>query len=189
MKNSRAFTLIEVMVVLSILAIIAILAYNFFGNTMKEASIKQATTKVYNDLRVMADAVEMYKIKNGVYPPHYQMGDLVTDGQLKARPIGDVNWALNGGSPADYEIAVNGDVYYDMDGNGIEDFFLTGYFFKQELCEAFNRAYSAPPLNDGTIYDYFSSGPPGKTLPVLAMSDTATFMSSGCIIIWMLEYK
>ncbi len=56
MKNNRAFTLIEVMVVLSILALIAILAYNFFGSTMKEATVSQAATKIYNDLRVISDA-------------------------------------------------------------------------------------------------------------------------------------
>ena len=43
-KKMQGFTLIEVMVVLSILALVAILAYSFFGNTMKSDDMNDATS-------------------------------------------------------------------------------------------------------------------------------------------------
>jgi prepilin-type N-terminal cleavage/methylation domain-containing protein len=67
MRINRAFTLIEVMVVLSILAIIAILAYNFFGNTMKEARLSADATKIYNDLTAIATAYEKIMMETGSY--------------------------------------------------------------------------------------------------------------------------
>jgi prepilin-type N-terminal cleavage/methylation domain-containing protein len=88
MKTKNAFTLIEVMVVLSILAIIAILAYNFFGSTMKEAVRKQRVTKIYNDLRTLSNAYEMYEVQEGV-PPFADLAtypDIMTAGLLKAVP-------------------------------------------------------------------------------------------------------
>lgn len=82
--KKQAFTLIEVMVVLSILSIIAILAYNFFGGTMKEATLKQQVTKLYNDLRVLDDASNEYYRKNGSFPS--VEADIVTAGIIKALP-------------------------------------------------------------------------------------------------------
>lgn len=92
MRKNKGFTLIEVMVVLSILAIIAILAYNFFGNTMKEARLKQQVTKYLNDMRILTDAQEMHFLKFGDYTteegnePTGAGSELVADGILKAVP-------------------------------------------------------------------------------------------------------
>lgn len=66
MKSKNAFTLIEVMVVLSILAIIAILAYNFFGSTIKDARLSQAATKIKNDIFVISSGLEKYYMDGGV---------------------------------------------------------------------------------------------------------------------------
>ena len=84
MRRNKGFTLIEVMVVLSILAIIAILAYNFFGSTMKEATLKQQVTKLYNDLRTFDDAAALYFTKNGSHPANIDA--LVSAGIIKAIP-------------------------------------------------------------------------------------------------------
>lgn len=83
MKNNRAFTLIEVMVVLSILALIAILAYNFFGSTMKEATLKQQVTKIYNDMRIIDDAIQLYYMENSTVPT---AAELISSGKLKSFP-------------------------------------------------------------------------------------------------------
>lgn len=85
----RAFTLIEVMVVLSILAIIAILAYNFFGSTMKDASLTTEVVKVHNGLRVLADAHQEYIRKNGQdVPGHLDSNDgsMLTYFDVKSLP-------------------------------------------------------------------------------------------------------
>jgi prepilin-type N-terminal cleavage/methylation domain-containing protein len=84
MKNNRAFTLIEVMVVLSILTIIAILAYNFFGSTMKEAAEKQKSVEIYRALNVLADGFDLYYAKNGTETTFWP--DLLTDGIIKSNP-------------------------------------------------------------------------------------------------------
>lgn len=84
MRSNKAFTLIEVMVVLSILALIAILAYNFFGGTMKEAKLKRDATVIYEGLRAVTDASELYYIKNSAWPAN--LNDLVSGGFLKSVP-------------------------------------------------------------------------------------------------------
>jgi len=132
MKNSRAFTLIEVMVVLSILALIAILAYNFFGGTMKEATLKQQTTKTYNDLRVVVDAMDLYYIKNGAYPG--STADLVTDGYLKSLPTG------LGTLPISIQKAM-----YDSTGTATKDDVVRigGGGISDDQCKAYNDAYTS----------------------------------------------
>lgn len=82
--NRKAFTLIEVMVVLSILAIIAILAYNFFGGTMKEATLKNNAVKFWRAATILDAATSEYYRKNGSYPAN--TGDLVSAGIIKAVP-------------------------------------------------------------------------------------------------------
>lgn len=86
--DKRAFTLIEVMVVLSVLAIIAILAYNFFGGTMKDATLTQQVTKIKRDLQTISDAIILYEsrglgtISNVDADPSL----LVSTGVLKSLP-------------------------------------------------------------------------------------------------------
>lgn len=147
MQAKKAFTLIEVMVVLSILAIIAILAYNFFGGTMKEAKTSQSVTKIFNDLRNLADANTLYNMKNGedivtagaaslvVTPNATAVSKFLGDGGLKAIPTpiqtGSANYSIEAagynviGSPT----AANDDVlFFDHP--------------TEDVCLAYNKRYS-----------------------------------------------
>ena len=138
--NKKAFTLIEVMVVLSILAIIAILAYNFFGGTMKEAKLKQQVTKIYNDMRTISDAMELMMIKE---PSQVGNGNktttLVANGYLKSLPTMDDSACF--GSCNAYQAYY---LYDDMDGNGAtnKDGAVELYRVTEEICDAVNAQYS-----------------------------------------------
>lgn len=148
MRKNKGFTLIEVMVVLSILALIAILAYNFFGSTMKEAQIKQKTTQIFNDLRVVSDACELFYNKTGSWPTDVDGNDLVNAGIIKAMPS-DI-W-LNIGE--------------DKGGPTTDpDLFVAHWSSDQvmpDVCKAFNAAYSQTIGNAEaamTVQDNLASG-------------------------------
>lgn len=135
--SQQAFTLIEVMVVLSILARVAVLAYSYFGSTLREAKLTQRVTQIYETLRVLSDAEETHYMKYGSYAPAgYGAGDwgfagLVDKGILKTLP--EVNWiwadlADYGGPTAAADYAVF--LYDDTDPNRVA------------VCQEFNRRYS-----------------------------------------------
>lgn len=65
MKNTRGFTIVElliVIVVIAILAAITVVAYNGIQNRAND-------TAVQNDLASLAKQFELYKVDNGTYPP------------------------------------------------------------------------------------------------------------------------
>lgn len=85
MKVSRqsGFSLLELMVVIVILGILAtIVIPNVFGN--REQAERQ---KVVSDLTALENAMEMYRLDNGVYPTTEQGLDaLVNEAQSEPRP-------------------------------------------------------------------------------------------------------
>ena len=149
MKNRHAFTLIEVLVVLSILALIAILSYNFFGSTMQDAIMKQTLTKTFNDMRIINDAHDAYYAKHRAKPAN--ISDLVTDGQLKSLPVPAAEVVSFCGGTAVYRFENWG----DGDGNGIDDYMVTMDCKPSvDHCLGFNEAYTSLGRNawyvDGT---------------------------------------
>jgi type II secretion system protein G len=66
--NKRSgFTLIELLIVVAIIAILAAIAVpNFL-----EAQTRAKVSRVRNDLRTLATAMESYCVDNSKYPPHY----------------------------------------------------------------------------------------------------------------------
>lgn len=89
-KSQNGFTLIEVLVVLSLLALIAILAYNLFGNTMKDASYTAAATQIHKELTSLDAAMDEWSRINdgeayGAVIPADKI--LLQDGVIKASPI------------------------------------------------------------------------------------------------------
>lgn len=141
-RPRSAFTLIEVMVVLSILAITAVLAYNYFGGTMREASVTQRAARVYNDLRVLSAAMERYAMDNGgAWPPRQAdgMAALVDGGYLKGALTPDPDTTTAGTDTYD--------VYPDWDDIGgpsaATDDVVEIYGVEPEVCIEFARRYSA----------------------------------------------
>ncbi len=65
-ETHRAFTLIELLIVVAIIAILAAIAVpNFL-----EAQTRSKVSRVKNDLRVLATGLESYAVDNNQYPPH-----------------------------------------------------------------------------------------------------------------------
>ncbi len=64
MKNNKAFTLIELLIVVAIIAILAAIAVpNFL-----EAQVRSKVSRVKSDLRTLATGMESYYVDNNAYP-------------------------------------------------------------------------------------------------------------------------
>jgi len=73
--HPRAFTLIELLIVVAIIAILAAIAVpNFL-----EAQMRAKVSRERSDLRTLATALETYRIDNPRYPPH---GEILSDGTV-----------------------------------------------------------------------------------------------------------
>jgi type II secretion system protein G len=77
MEKRKAFTLIELLIVVAIIAILAAIAVpNFL-----EAQTRAKISRVKSDMRSMATATEAYRVDNTQYPawglPYYEMGNIM----------------------------------------------------------------------------------------------------------------
>jgi general secretion pathway protein G len=87
--NARGMTLIEVMVVITILGLIASLVGVAVFNQLKKAKVKTACDQI----KVFEDAVKLYKLDNGSFPTTDQgLPILITDGQLETKSIPKDPW-------------------------------------------------------------------------------------------------
>lgn len=85
MPKKNAFTLIEVMVVLSVLAMVAVLAYNFFGSVIKDAKDTQAAASLANDMKNFEFAYSELVRTNGADPANNTINSAaVAAGIIKA---------------------------------------------------------------------------------------------------------
>ncbi|MBD3265309.1 prepilin-type N-terminal cleavage/methylation domain-containing protein [bacterium] len=63
-SSKKAFTLIELLIVVAIIGILAAIAVPNFLN----AQVKAKVSRVYSDLRSLGTAIEMYRVDNNAYP-------------------------------------------------------------------------------------------------------------------------
>ncbi|MDQ6810196.1 MAG: type II secretion system GspH family protein [Verrucomicrobiota bacterium] len=70
MRRERAFTLVEIMIVVAIVALLAVIALPSFLRARERA--RQA--KFLNALRIATGAFEMYAAEHGAYPPDVNRG-------------------------------------------------------------------------------------------------------------------
>lgn len=80
-RSDRGFTIIELLVVLSLIMILVTLAMNNYRNSILTA--KEATLK--SNLVRMRDAIDQYYADKGSYPASIQA--LVSDGYMRAIPM------------------------------------------------------------------------------------------------------
>ena len=66
MSRAEAFTLIELLIVVAIIAILAAIALPNF----MEAQVRAKTSRMRSDLRTLTTAVEAYHVDHNHYPPH-----------------------------------------------------------------------------------------------------------------------
>lgn len=180
--KTKAFTLIEVMVVLSILAIIAILAYNFFGGTMRDASMKQAATQLYRALQTIDDGATLEEIKTGQTWASYDLEDLVTAGHIKSVPTPPSASICDGACGGMYSFMFV-DGYEDYDNNGqSDDVFIIGDL-SHEFCGIFSDTHGLQGMYDKALNGNTWSG--WTPEPVAIWKYTAT----GCEIHFIHKYN
>lgn len=101
LRARRGFTLLEMMIVISLIGILAAVAVPSFVDVTNEAKI----ARIQADLSTIGSAVEIYNAKNGKYPSN--ISDLVsssgTAGYLRSKPESP-------SGAGDYEIGANGEV-------------------------------------------------------------------------------
>jgi prepilin-type N-terminal cleavage/methylation domain-containing protein len=161
MKTTHAFTLIEVMVVLSILAIIAILAYNFFGSTMKQAAVSSQATQIYRDMLAIDTAYNLAAIKTGSHwetavqvTPITNIPTIINDGGLKAVPT-----PPQGAYDPDeyfiwgYEYDLLGNTVFDFGGpSTAKDLTVALFGVTRDVCLELNTKYSSVGATMLTTY-------------------------------------
>ena len=81
MRRDRGFTLIELMIVMSLIVILASISLTLYGNSVTRA--KEATLK--EDLFRMRDAIDQYYADKNRYPSSLE--ELVSDKYLRSVPI------------------------------------------------------------------------------------------------------
>lgn len=92
-KGNQGFTLIELLISLIVIGMIVALLVGLFGNPVSDASVKQAATKIADDMRTIDDASQQLLTKNTVEANGFVDAvdataghGLVTTGMLKAAP-------------------------------------------------------------------------------------------------------
>jgi prepilin-type N-terminal cleavage/methylation domain-containing protein len=161
-KTTRAFTLIEVMVVLSILAIIAILAYNFFGSTMKQAAVSSQATQIYRDMLAIDTAYNLAAMKTGAHwevsapavTPITNISTIIDDGGLRVVPTPPQNaydpdeyftWG--------YEYGLLGNNVWDFGGpSTAKDLTIALFGVTRDVCQELNTKYSSVGATMPTTY-------------------------------------
>ena len=68
--STRAFTLIELLIVVGIIAILAAIAIP----NMLEAQVRAKVSRAKSDMRTIATALESYAVDNNKYPPNFDSG-------------------------------------------------------------------------------------------------------------------
>ena len=94
-KRKSGFTLVEIMIVVSIIGLLAVIAIPSFQKARRKAQI----VRVANDLRVFSDAFQEYAMYRGKYPPDTHnilpagMDDYIRVDQWDADALGGhYNW-------------------------------------------------------------------------------------------------
>ena len=105
MKTSKGFTLIEIMIAISIVALFTVVPVLLYNNTLKKAR----DDKRRADLGKVGIALESYKTENGEYPPNLE--DLVTQGFIEEVPEDPREGTTTGSFIFDYVYATDGITY------------------------------------------------------------------------------
>lgn len=112
MNTGKAFTLIELLIVVAIIGILAAIAVPNFLNAQVRAKLAQAR----GDMRALATAVEMYGIDHGAYPCDGQEPDCLWNWTWQ-------NWRLT--SPVAYIASIPTDPYVEEEDSASGHYWYT----------------------------------------------------------------
>ena len=123
-RIKRAFTLVEILIVVVILGILAAIVVPQFTNASTEAQAGNAATQ----LQTIRSQIELYRVRhNGNYPDLLanQWADLTGDDYMRAAPV---NPRTNSSTVGAAEAPDVGWVFTDSNGDGIADTITCAYF-------------------------------------------------------------
>lgn len=154
----KGFTLIEVLVVLSILAITAILGYNFLGNAAQEAKTSRDATAIISQAKTISVALEEYQRRFGALPALNSVAAVndfkqavLTAGILRSWPSTDPSWR-NVGSPCSSSGSPGADGWMPLTSSvaGKTHYVASLSCVSAEICAEINRRLTSIP---GVDYD------------------------------------
>ena len=121
----KAFTLVEILIVVVILGILAAIVIPQFTSASEDAQI----SAVQSQLQTIRNQIELYRVRNnGATPPCLDNGtwdDLVSDDYLRTAPT---NPRTNSSTVADAEDVDVGWVWSDTDPNHVGNELTAAYF-------------------------------------------------------------
>ncbi|MEW6746340.1 MAG: type II secretion system protein GspG [Planctomycetota bacterium] len=140
-SGQRAFTLVELLIVIAILTIIVSIAVPYYASAIEQARVTRAIAEIRN----IATEIEMYHLRTGDYP-------------LSREEL----LALGGGEPNVGQLLRHRD-YTDPWGNGYQYLNIKA----QDSMRRVRKDMNLVPIN--TFFDLYSKGPNGLSLPPLSM--------------------
>lgn len=146
-KNNNGFSLVELLVVITILAIISVVAYQNFG----WATDKANTSRKINDVSTIETALQQYKVDKNQYPPAdlYDVNKNVWwyNSGSTATPSNTFSVTLNGQEVASINSWANGwGVVY---GSGISQIWAKGTISQETM----GKQYLSKDLYDVELWD------------------------------------
>lgn len=156
-RPARAFSLLELLVVLGIISILALIALPNF----RLAQVRAKVSRVKADLTTVATALETYHVDHGVYPPN----NLQQSGRFTCTGA----WG-----PLALMPSLTTPVAY-LTNNMLEDpfargsaFYVNGQKKRVRLPLTYHYAKSHKDNNTGPQYMIYSMGPAGRPLDRLS---------------------
>lgn len=131
------FTIVELLITISVLLLMAGLMFSVFGNPLTKASTDTSIGKITNDLRVLDDGINKY-INDKTAEPS-SLAALVSEGQLKALPIAPSN-AKDSAYVGTYAYSI--ETATNITGSATNDIAIKLTGVTTAVCQGINEKYS-----------------------------------------------
>jgi general secretion pathway protein G len=171
----RGFTLVEMLTVITIIVILAALTFAGMGYV----NDKQARTKAKLQIELLSNAIEEYKLDNGIYPTGGELG-LPAGGTGGDNESNLLYWALYWDTDNDGQTVGNDDdqkVYLaDLDPNTSKQGWIDGTGSDVKILDPWGNEYRYRVGTDANArnpdFDLWSAGKDGQTSESSSDTDT-----------------